>query len=195
MLATAVSQDRECQSASSRPTSAFHVLGSACAISLTSAGLLAIAGLALLGAFSLFNPSPAAVLASDVQPSGGGCECDHSNGAVCCCCSHCGCAGRRTLLATTSSASAKSVGNHSDSSMWDIDVGGLGTAGGGSCLCNGVCCCCSSCDCTGPGTSFSNVTFNGDCNGASNCNGDLPARRHLSDLLRGTTAARLAAAA
>ena len=108
----------------------------------------------------------------------GDCQCDHSNGAVCCCCSHCGCSSSSSSSSFSSAASPR--GNQSPPTTggnWDIDVGGIGTAGGGYCQCDGGCCCCSSCDCTGPGTKLSNVTLAGQCNGVSNCNSDLPARQ------------------
>ena len=161
---------------------------------MVMAGLigLAVIAMTIAGPSRLARASvllPAAPPTEDSAGSvHGDCKCEHSSGSVCCCCSHCGCGSnnpmheRRHLQ--SNSSSPKSGGN------WDIDVGGIGTAGGGYCQCNGMCCCCSSCECTGPGTSVkdSNVTIQGSCNsvGGANCNGELPARRRmLSERIRG----------
>lgn len=163
------------------------------------ASLLALSGIGAWTVMSAFWLSPAvipshmrsspalAAISTNTDESNfpqvhGDCKCDHSSGAVCCCCSHCGCtptaASAGLIPGISSNESQPATGGN-----WDIDVGGAGTAGGGFCQCNGGCCCCSSCDCTGPGSKFVNATMIGNCNGVSNCNGDLPARqrRFLSD--------------
>ena len=106
----------------------------------------------------------------------GNCECDHSSGSVCCCCSHCGCGANSPR---PSSRRMIEEADDNNGGNWDIDVGGLGTAGGGYCQCNGQCCCCSSCDCSSsvPSLKHANITTSGPCSGIENCNGDLPARR------------------
>ena len=170
---------------------------------LTFAGIggLSVLGFAIVGIATVALPGAPAIAAARSYPGikmlassppetpevNGNCQCDHSSGSVCCCCSHCGCGAnsptsRRLPEATDDANENKNGGN------WDIDVGGLGTAGGGYCQCNGQCCCCSSCDCSssGPSMKHANITMSGPCSGIENCNGDLPARRQraLSERVR-----------
>ena len=127
-------------------------------------------------------PWPSPGLPKQAGGNGGTTQCTGSIGAVCCCTSQCGCSSVPT------SASPPHDGNGTSASPgggnWDIDVGGLGTAGGGYCQCNAACCCCSSCDCTGPGLTMHNSSIV--------VHGDLPARRRLRAALETRTRGLLA---
>ena len=170
-----------------RVTHALAAFGLATLLALAGVGAWTVASAGARPAGTIMTATMTADADESNSPTQvhGGCQCDHSSGAVCCCCSHCGCS---SSTASGSQAAGMSNGSFrpTNGGNWDIDVGGAGTAGGGYCQCNGGCCCCSSCDCTGPGSRFINATINGNCNGVSNCNGDLPARqrRTLSDSIQ-----------